>query len=988
MATRSYRADALAIAQQWVISPPDDPATGPLEVTINGKTVSVPEWNPQAIANKFGRPSATDPATQAPEFTELRAVVEGTAPSQRVVVSAATPGRPFWLATTIGGLPLANSRQVLTFAPVPSGGTFTLTHRGPVASPISPETTGNISAPATAAGIETALAALAGIGSGNVRVTQPVANVAEFVVEFVGTLAQQWITLLTAATANLTGGTASVRIRQLQDYRPTANEVQTLQPVLNLTGGTFRIRHDGVWSGNIAWDANATALQTVLTASWGTGITAGGGPFPGTPLTLTFGSQYAASNQPLVEVDTTNLTTSAGTLGVSVIAQGSATGAVNEVRALPSKATLDGLLPSTAEIRLEWADNVSSAVTLASYGPTSVATALAATLRWPRPNFNTLEDWGAWDQSATIGSEQLSVTTGNHRVTAGGISLNVPSVLVEFRESLGAFPLQSRGLRLRLQTRDTPTSPWVSYSGGADLPIWVDPATNQARTGRVGTTEVLELVSGAGPNPVEFGLSLGGVVAGPFVTATVTSADLAVGLSAAWNDGLQTVRNLQVTTVGGGSGPLSTGPLRISGLVGSRLHSRDLGAVTIVNASGGAVRVVETQAGDPGALETQAVVLDGNPWGGTVTLNVDGTDTSALSYNASAATVATAVAVVAGSTTGSGGPWPAEITLRFGVGAGNLPPLTATHTLRNAALAIAARSRGGIGLPVSERRRSAGPNHWDDPLNWITDSGPVGSGATGVPESGDVIRIEQGRGQLLYGLRHRSRFTVDTTTDRLTFLEPQTAFRDGQAVRVSSTGTLPAPLAAGTTYYVVNRTPWSCQLSTTRGGGAVNLTNAGSGVHTVRVKLDSLTTHNRWSGRLGLPQRGAAGEREYRPTHLELDAPAVTLGAGEGTGSPLLRIDSGPSETTTVTVLATSGSAESGFPSLHWLGTAAGNLLRVVDGSVGVALVAESVATLASLTQRAGDVELGPGVTVGPIEKTGGTLRSEGASVNGSVTIK
>jgi len=57
--------------------------------------------------------------------------------------------------------------------------------------------------------------------------------------------------------------------------------------------------------------------------------------------------------------------------------------------------------------------------------------------------------------------------------------------------------------------------------------------------------------------------------------------------------------------------------------------------------------------------------------------------------------------------------------------------------------------------------------------------------------------------------------------------------KEGEAVyfKIGATGnTLPAPLVAGTTYYILNWTPQQFQVSATAGGAAINLTDSGSGV--------------------------------------------------------------------------------------------------------------------------------------------------------------
>lgn len=58
-------------------------------------------------------------------------------------------------------------------------------------------------------------------------------------------------------------------------------------------------------------------------------------------------------------------------------------------------------------------------------------------------------------------------------------------------------------------------------------------------------------------------------------------------------------------------------------------------------------------------------------------------------------------------------------------------------------------------------------------------------------------------------------------------------FTNTDRVVFTTTGTLPAPLSAATIYYVIGATASLFQVSTTSGGGAVNITAQGTGVHTV-----------------------------------------------------------------------------------------------------------------------------------------------------------
>ena len=56
----------------------------------------------------------------------------------------------------------------------------------------------------------------------------------------------------------------------------------------------------------------------------------------------------------------------------------------------------------------------------------------------------------------------------------------------------------------------------------------------------------------------------------------------------------------------------------------------------------------------------------------------------------------------------------------------------------------------------------------------------------------------------------------------------------GQLIKFSTTGTLPAPLVAGTVYYIASTgyTADAFRIATTSGGAAINTTTAGSGTQT------------------------------------------------------------------------------------------------------------------------------------------------------------
>jgi len=62
-------------------------------------------------------------------------------------------------------------------------------------------------------------------------------------------------------------------------------------------------------------------------------------------------------------------------------------------------------------------------------------------------------------------------------------------------------------------------------------------------------------------------------------------------------------------------------------------------------------------------------------------------------------------------------------------------------------------------------------------------------------------------------------------------------FNNGHTATVTTTGTLPAGLSLATTYYIVQSSGLTCKLSLTLGGTPVNITDTGTGTHTIVYAL-------------------------------------------------------------------------------------------------------------------------------------------------------
>lgn len=94
-----------------------------------------------------------------------------------------------------------------------------------------------------------------------------------------------------------------------------------------------------------------------------------------------------------------------------------------------------------------------------------------------------------------------------------------------------------------------------------------------------------------------------------------------------------------------------------------------------------------------------------------------------------------------------------------------------------------------------------------------------------------------------FNLTHDQTFTdsdVSTTNDTITITSH--GLTNGDPVQFTTAGTLPTGISIGTTYYVVSSTSNTFKISTTVGGGAVDITAAGSGTSTVSAGDIIITT--------------------------------------------------------------------------------------------------------------------------------------------------
>jgi len=145
--------------------------------------------------------------------------------------------------------------------------------------------------------------------------------------------------------------------------------------------------------------------------------------------------------------------------------------------------------------------------------------------------------------------------------------------------------------------------------------------------------------------------------------------------------------------------------------------------------------------------------------------------------------------------------------------------------------------------------------------------------------------------------------------------------------------------------------------------------------------LASLTIDRSFTGEIGLPRFTSTGYYEYRPTYWQMPSTLVTIGRGEGDGSPRIKLDGG-SVQTAVTIYDTGAAAEDDDYAVRWKGTHASNVLNRLGGNVGVAVDAGETAVAATTRTGGGEADegrlhFGTGVTHGDIDMSGGELLTQ-----------
>jgi len=136
---------------------------------------------------------------------------------------------------------------------------------------------------------------------------------------------------------------------------------------------------------------------------------------------------------------------------------------------------------------------------------------------------------------------------------------------------------------------------------------------------------------------------------------------------------------------------------------------------------------------------------------------------------------------------------------------------------------------------------------------------------------------------------------------------------------------------------------------------------------------------------IGLPRRNV-DTIEYRETFLKIGAATIVTGLGAGNGSDRIQIDFGGTDPAITVHASGRGDDE---PAVQFTSTNATNTasLEILGGEVGVAVYPDQEAHFASITQRSGDLTIGSDVTLLGLERTGGSISIDEATITGTISL-
>lgn len=420
----------------------------------------------------------------------------------------------------------------------------------------------------------------------------------------------------------------------------------------------------------------------------------------------------------------------------------------------------------------------------------------------------------------------------------------------------------------------------------------------------------------------------------------------------------------------------------------------------------GSAEISITSTGGNSSNEVQTIRLPGEPTGGTFTLTFQGQTTGNIAYNASSATVETALEALSniGSgdatvTDGSGGGWDVEFTNNLA--ATDLAAMTGSGANLTGGTVLVATSQAAV-EPEDERVLvTLSDNVTSGTFTLTYDSSEsaaiaynaaasaVKSALEGTASigSGDVNVTGPAGGPWLIEFQGS---LAGTDVSAVTGDGTSLVGAGTQGITVTSDTTPTGP------YHWDNANNWESSGVPANSDTVVFEANDNPvlyGLDQSAVTLTALIIRANYTGTIGLPEENSAGFIEYRDTHLQIGATTVRIGEGTGNGSERIRIDFG-SVQTDVSIFNSATPAATGEYAVNLLGSHASNVLRAYKGSISSAQYAGEAAVWNTVQvgfadDQASDVELffGDDVTLGAVTIHGGVITNSGQASSAVTSI-
>lgn len=640
------------------------------------------------------------------------------------------------VTTLQDGAAAVNEVQTITSSATPSGGTWTISFDG--------STTSALAAAASAATVQAALEALPSIGTGNVAVTGGALGTAAFTMTFQGTeggIDQPAMT----TTSSLSGASVPLTVAVLTEGSAAASEVQQFQLYGTPTGGTFTITLDAITSAAIAYNANNATIDAAIEAMSNVGVgqvVIGGGPLPGSAVTVTFGGTLANTNVSQMTINGASLTGSGITITMSTPTPGVAGTTVVETFNTP------GAIPWTCPANVNSVQceciaggqaggrNVSSGSTSGgnggvggSYAKTTAQAVIPGTvytLNVGRGGIGTSSGGGeAGGASYFLGTSASGIGyPGVGDVTYAG-GAGAPGTLWSGQGGGGGSSAGtgSNGVAgSSFSGGIAPTGGGNGGNGGTGTAVAVAGTApgggggggfgNFGANGGDGRITLTYVLPSGGTNEVQRITIAGTPTQGTFTLtySGQTTANIAYNATAAnVVTALEALSNIGAGNVTGANGPLPGTAVNIT-FTGT-LAATNVAAMT-ANAAGLLTSFSTTTPGSAGVNEVQQLSTSPSPTSGTFTLTYGANTTTAIAFNATAATIDTALealaSIGAGNVDCTGGPistTPVLVTFTGTLAATNASLISSVSSLLGAVPTLTAATTTAGVAGVNEKQQ-------------------------------------------------------------------------------------------------------------------------------------------------------------------------------------------------------------------------------------------------------------------------------------------